>query len=123
LLIGFRSTICEHAPVSRAQERTSAGIERPCDELERCSKALFGNYDFMAVALAIATSKSGMVNATDLSDELGVRIPRVRAQLLTLEAVRLVTPAPREGGGKRHFLRVGSPFWATCVALAELWDR
>lgn len=101
---------------------TPEKTKRPRDEVERCSKALFGNYDFVVVAIAIANS-DGLVNATDLEKKLNVTMSRVRAQLLTLESVGLLYEHDREeGGGKRWYLRQDSSFWHACRDLQKAWS-
>jgi hypothetical protein len=88
------------------------------------SKALFGNRDRLEVAVAIAKSEDGVVNATDLSFELGMVNSRVRAQLLAFAEVGLLvlgtTPAEN---GKRWYVRQQSSFWATCIEMTSTWIR
>ena len=63
-----------------------------------------------------------MVNATDLQWELQLAANRVRAQLLSLSELGLLTEGAPGVNGKRMFVRAQSPFWtfslewyATCV--------
>jgi len=93
------------------------------ERLRRRSKVLFGNLDRLEVAVAIAASPDGAVNATDLSAETGLLNVRVRAQLIALEQVGLLVAMPRAGELKRWYLRLDSPFWQTCLDLTEEWSR
>jgi hypothetical protein len=122
----FRSSIWKDVRVStpgpalphpRSTEETS---ERSATE--RRSKLIFGNFMFLAVAVAIARSTDGMVNATDLSSELSVANSRVRSQLVALSEAGLLVAEPPTTG-KRWYLRQESPFWACCLWLNEAWSR
>jgi hypothetical protein len=87
------------------------------------SKTLFGSMDRLDVAVAIAQSPDGVVNATDLSWQLKLANNRVRAQLLTLAEVGLLQASPDRSAGKRFYIRLDSPFWDVCVAFATEWSR
>src|SRR5690349_6172809 len=69
------------------------------------SKLLFGNQDRFEVAVAVAHSQLGRVNATDLHRVLDLAVNRIRAQLLALEAIGRLERLPDENG-KRMFARV-----------------
>jgi hypothetical protein len=86
------------------------------------SKALFGNRDRAEVAQAIAQSPDGIVNATDLSLELGMLNSRVRTQLLALVEAELLDPGLQEAG-KRWYVRRESSFWTTLSDLIDAWIR
>ncbi len=85
------------------------------------SKLLFGNQDRLEVGVAVARSKDGAVNATDLGLELGIAQPRVRNQLVALEKAGLLDRMPKSGDLKQWFLRSESPFWDVCLVLYEDW--
>lgn len=85
------------------------------------SKLLLGNQDRVEVGVAVARSKDGAVNATDLGLELGLAQPRVRNQLLVLEKAGLLKRMPKSGDVKQWFVRVESPFWTVCLVLYEDW--
>lgn len=96
-------------------------LDQPTRErIRQRSKAMFGNLDRLDVAVAIALSEDGLVNATDLSWELRIANNRVRAQLLALTELGLLRPGPG-AGGKRHYLRLANPFWQTCLELYREW--
>jgi hypothetical protein len=100
---------------------SQGSVSRSRGQHERNSKRLFGNFDFLAVAVAIASSEDGIVNATDLSWELQVANPRVRSQLVALAEVGLLATEP-PSGGKRWYVRQDSSFWKTCLELNERWN-
>jgi hypothetical protein len=92
------------------------------DRIRQHSKVMFGNLDRLDVAVAIALSDDGIVNATDLSWSLRIANNRVRAQLIALADLGLLRSAPLDGSGKRHYLRIENPFWQTCVELYRAWS-
>jgi hypothetical protein len=75
------------------------------------SKLLFGSSDRLDVAVAVALSPDGAVNATDLSWDLQIANNRVRAQLLVLRDAGFLQEAPGDRGGRRWFVRLDDPFW------------
>jgi Mn-dependent DtxR family transcriptional regulator len=85
------------------------------------SKLLLGNQDRLEVAVAVARSEDGLINATDLGLELGIAQPRVRNQLVTLEKAGLLDRMPKSGTVKQWFQRRESPFWHVCIALYKDW--
>jgi hypothetical protein len=91
------------------------------ERIRQRSKAMFGNLDRLDVAVAIALSEDGLVNATDLSWDLRIANNRVRAQLLALTELGLLRPEPGDRAGKRHYLRLENPFWQTCLNLYRDW--
>jgi predicted ArsR family transcriptional regulator len=104
-------------PPGMAKDVSSSARER----MRTRSKLLFGNGDRLEVALAVATSTDGVVNATDLSWELRIANNRVRAQLLALTQLGLLEPGPPDDR-KRWYVRRPSSFWQTCVDLHEAWS-
>jgi DNA-binding IclR family transcriptional regulator len=72
------------------------------------------------VLVAIALSADGLVNATDLQEEIGLAQSRVRAQLVTLAAAGLLATYPATGG-KRWYQRNDSILWGASLALYEEW--
>jgi hypothetical protein len=91
--------------------------------LRERSKLLFGNRDRLEVAVAVARSKDGFVNATDLGEVLpGWQNNRIRAQLIVLASVDLLEVAPRAGPGRVWYMRKPGSFWDLCLDLAERWD-
>jgi predicted ArsR family transcriptional regulator len=94
---------------------------RTRERIRTRSKVLFGSGDRLEVALAIATSPDGVVNATDLSWELHIANNRVRAQLVALTELGLLTPGPADDR-KKWYVRRPSSFWQTCVDLHEAWS-
>jgi hypothetical protein len=89
--------------------------------LRERSKVLFGNVDRLEVAVAIARSEDGVVNATDLSWDLRIANNRVRAQLVTMASLGLLTPVPLDSR-KNWYQRSESSFWQTCLDLHEAWS-
>jgi hypothetical protein len=85
------------------------------------SKVLFGNMDRIAVAVAIAESPDGLVNATDLTWQLRLANNRVRAQLVAFAEVGLLQALPGDGDKKRWYSRLESPFWRACQDLVRDW--
>lgn len=86
------------------------------------SKSLFGNKDRLEIAVEIARSRDGYVNATDLSAATGLLQSRVRNQLLALVDAELLEEVPETGDGRRRwFRRKESPFWQGCLELIEDW--
>jgi hypothetical protein len=92
------------------------------ERLRMRSKVLFGNMDRLVVAVAIAESPDGLVNATDLGWQLGLANNRVRAQLVAFADAGLLRAPPDGGGGKRWYVRLESPFWSACRHLASTWS-
>jgi hypothetical protein len=94
-------------------------LDLPAEVLARVrehSKRMFGNQDRLEVAVAVARVALGRVNATDLSRDVALAVNRVRAQLLALEALGLLTTVPTDDG-RRVFLRVDDTdrFWSFVV--------
>ena len=85
------------------------------------SKVLFGNMDRLEVAVAIAQSEDGVVNATDLSVDLAVFNNRVRNQLVVLADAGLLRAVSLPGDRKRWYVRQPSPFWDACLDLHDKW--
>jgi DNA-binding transcriptional ArsR family regulator len=85
------------------------------------SKAVFGNADRLEVASAVARSSSGVVHAQELSQQLGISPPRVRAQLLALVEADLMTLLPRSGL-TQDYERRDDPFWAAMRSVYEHWE-
>ena len=86
------------------------------------SRGLFGNLDRLEVAAAIAASPDGVVNATDLQWELRIANNRVRAQLVAFVDLGFLQPVSTEAR-KRYYVRLESPFWATCLELYGQWSQ
>jgi hypothetical protein len=91
------------------------------ERLREKSKVLMGNRDRLEVAVAVAVSEDGVVNATDISQQLGMANNRVRANLLAFAEVELLDQAPLPQSGRRWFVRRSDPFWSLCVELYEAW--
>ena len=90
----------------------SAGERR---RVARQSKKMFGQSDRLLVAVAVALSPDGVANATDLQWELHLAANRVRAQLLTLADLGVLSEGQEGLKGRRMFVRRPSPFWAFCL--------
>ncbi len=71
----------------------------------------------------MAASADELVNATDLAAQIDLLNSRVRAQLLALAEVGLLSEVPPMGDMKRWYVRKKSPFWQVCVELYEEWRR
>lgn len=84
------------------------------------SKLLLGNQDRLEVGVAIARSEDGLVNATDLSRELGLVQPRVQRQLATFEKAEILSRMPKTEP-KQWFKRQDSPYWEACLLLDAGW--
>jgi hypothetical protein len=92
------------------------------EQLRASSKTLLGNRDRLEVAVAIAFSPDGIVNAADLSEQLQMANNRVRANLLAFAEAGLLEALPRAAGsGRRWFTRTSSPFWVMCMDLYNDW--
>jgi hypothetical protein len=88
--------------------------------LREKSKVLMGNRDRLEIAVAIAVSEDGVVNATDISRQLGIAPNRVRANLLAFAHVGLLDQPPPQSG-RRWFIRRSSTFWSLCLDLYQAW--
>jgi hypothetical protein len=104
----------------------TAGSGRPAiggdmSQVRTRSKHVFGNMDRLVVAAAIARREDGLVDATDLSEELGVAVNRVRAQLLAFTEAGLLMASPENLGRRRTFIRRPSAFWDLCTAVVGEW--
>jgi hypothetical protein len=106
---------------AESQHREEDALVSARDELRRKSKLMFGSSDRLEVALAIATSGDGLVNATDLSWDLHIANNRVRTQLVALSELGLLVP-DQAAVGKKWYQRVDSPFWPTCLDLHRQWS-
>lgn len=104
---------------------------RPADQphevllaLREHSKRVFGNQDRLEVAAAIASVELGKVNATDLHQDVGLAVNRIRAQLLALVRLGLLEKAGRDDG-KRVFkvMDRGDRFWRFATAEYEMVIR
>jgi hypothetical protein len=84
------------------------------------SKVVFGNRDRVEVAVAIARSSDGVVNATDLSREIDLPQSRVRNQLVAMAEGELLTVFDTTDL-KRWYKRKDAPFWNACIALYLEW--
>jgi hypothetical protein len=90
------------------------------ERVRKHSKTLFGNRDTLEVAVAVANSPDGAVNATDIGLDLGLAPNRVRAQLKSfVDLGYMVDPGTQ--AGKRWFIRCESRFWGMCASLYEDW--
>jgi hypothetical protein len=101
-----------------AAQRSTAARER----IRAHSKTLFGNRDTLEVAVAVARSEDGCVNATDIGIQLTLAPNRVRAQLTSFVELGYMSDTGTVGG-KRWFLRRDDRFWTMCVELYEDWGR
>jgi hypothetical protein len=102
-------------------ERAITGTPAASRELLReHSKLLFGNRDRLEVAVAVARSEDGLVNATDLTEVL-TNWPnnRIRAQLVALAGAGLLQAMSRDGSGRIWYLRTPALFWDACIELEE----
>ncbi|MFL5898836.1 MAG: hypothetical protein ACJ76D_10330 [Solirubrobacterales bacterium] len=77
---------------------------------------VLGNKDRAEVGAAVALSRDGLVNATDMSLELGLPNSRVRSQLLALAKGRYLKPVPSLGE-KKMYERVEAKLWDACLEL------
>jgi hypothetical protein len=102
-------------PPSDTPLQTSARDE----DLRTLSKRVFGNADRLPVAIAVARSEEGIVCATDIGWEASISPARAGAQLRAFADLGLVAALPVEPGRKRWYWRQPSPFWETCIALAD----
>jgi hypothetical protein len=90
-------------------------------QLRQRSKRLLGNADRLEVAVAVARSSDGMVHATELSNELGISTPRVRAQLLAFTEAGVMNLLGRQGQSV-WYQRLPDPFWDAALTLHEAWS-
>jgi hypothetical protein len=99
-----------------------ASTQEQRERLRRLSKIVLGNMDRLEVGVAIARSPDGLVNATDLQEEIGLAQSRIRNQLVALADGELLSAFP-SANGKRWYKRVDSPFWQLCLALCDDWMK
>jgi hypothetical protein len=92
------------------------------ERLRARSKLLFGNRDRLEVAAAIAANDDALVNATEFQWKLGIANNRIRAQLIALAELDLLTDGTTDGG-KRWYLRLDSPMWECFAWLYEQWSQ
>ncbi len=90
------------------------------DRTRQRSKLLFGNRDTLDVAVAVAESGDGVVNATHLSSDIGLAPNRVRAQLDAFAELGFLTEAPTSER-QRWFVRNDHAFWSFCTELRDTW--
>lgn len=80
------------------------------------SKKLFGNQDTLLVAVAVARSPTGVVNATEIGWQVRLQANRVRTQLMAF-----VDLGYMEDGSVRErtrwFVRRDSSFWSMCEKI------
>jgi Fe2+ or Zn2+ uptake regulation protein len=113
-----------YAQIIQTESKFLPPTSLPTETRERLrahSRALFGNLDRLEVAAAIAAS-DGMVNATDLQWQLRIANNRVRTQLVVLAELGLLQHVEMETR-KRHYLRIESAFWPTCLDLYGQWSQ
>lgn len=86
------------------------------------SKKLFGNQDTLLVAVAVASSPTGTVNATEIGWQVRLQANRVRAQLLSFVDLGYMEDGQlRER--TRWFVRRESSFWPMCLDLYRELSR
>ncbi len=95
------------------------------DEIGRISKRLFGNAYRLSVAAVIAKADPGVVHATGIAEELGIRDNLVRPNLTQFEGAGLIERLPRLAGQQfQEFRRIESSFWELALELqSELRRR
>ena len=88
------------------------------------SKLVLGNRDRAEVGAAIGLSPDGLVNATDLAQELGLANSRVRAQLLALCDAGYLRAVPNvKVSEKKMYQRLYASLWKACSELIERAGR
>jgi DNA-binding transcriptional ArsR family regulator len=70
--------------------------------------------------LAVAEHSREVVNAQELSEQLGISPPRVRAQLLAFVESGLMTAVPRSEL-RQYYERIDDPFWSAVRTLVHSW--
>jgi DNA-binding IclR family transcriptional regulator len=85
--------------------------------LREQSKRLFGNADRLEVAAAVARS-DGIVDASSLSEQLGLPANRTRAQLLAFAHAGILEASPMLEQ-RCYYIRQSSAFWSLAEALAD----
>jgi hypothetical protein len=92
-------------------------IDRLSDEsrkrVRKHSKKLFGNQDTLLVAVAVARSSTGTVNATEIGWQVRLQANRVRTQLIGFVDLGYMDDGPMRDR-TRWFVRRGSSFWSMC---------
>ncbi len=106
------------APTPRSVDRQPTVLSTKRERVRGFSKTVLGNMDRLEVCAAIARSPDGLVNATDLQEELGLAQSRIRNQLVALAEGELLSAFPRTAG-KQWYKRGDSLFWEACLALYE----
>jgi len=92
------------------------------EQIRKRSKTLFGNRDTLEVAVAVASSSDGVVNATDIGFDLRLAPNRVRAQLASFVDLGYMMDSGTKDG-RRWFVRLDSRFWSMCLELYADWGR
>lgn len=118
ILYGFRITGYILKIIASGTDQTLVPIQEPelREAVRQRSKVVLGNKDRAEVGAAVALSRDGLVNATDLSLELGLPNSRVRAQLRALASGRYLKPVPSLGE-KKIYERVPAQLWDACLEL------
>lgn len=107
-------------PLGEAEGLSFLGNSSARSKMRVMSKTLFGNLDRLEVAVAIAASLSGAINASELGRLLGIAPNRVAAQLAALTKAGLLEPLPR-ASQIRWYMRRDSAFWQLCRELQKEW--
>ena len=82
------------------------------------SKALLGHSFRLEVAVAVARSRSGVVYARQLADQLVISDQRVRENLARFESVGLLELASEASGRRpKTYRRRPSVYWRLCAEL------
>jgi len=88
------------------------------ERVRRHSKKLFGNQDTLLVAIAVARSTTGSVNATEISWQVRLQANRVRAQLMAFVDLGYMNDGAMRDR-TRWFVRRPSSFWSMCEQVFE----
>jgi len=86
------------------------------ERVRKHSKMLFGNQDTLLVAVAVARSSTGSVNATEIGWQVRLQANRVRAQLIAFVELGYMEDGQMRDR-TRWFVRRGSGFWAMCEQI------
>lgn len=84
--------------------------------IREMSAALFGRDYRLELAAAIHQASGEPVTTQQLSDDTGIRYPRVQEDLKRLAACGMLVQQPRRGPEVEYKATAG-PYWQTCAEI------
>lgn len=89
------------------------------DSIRRASTALLGNKYRLEVAGAIARAKGAPITCTTVSDETGIRYPRVQEELKRLNDAGVLRAKAAPPGQPVEYKAQPTAYWDLCAALLD----